>query len=172
MMMPKQKPGNPAPPMAPSCAPVKPKSAAQLAKMPPRIPKPMPAARIAMKPAKRSRFALGAIAFPLLIGFGSWVLVVASEESAFSAAERKGLRFVTAARPVVKPNGAKHKQQDGRQDRDGAKGSLRGDPKHFIQFVASQRFEAGCAAGRFDLGVVENVSHPRQDKLDGQVAGG
>ncbi len=30
MMMPKQKPVKPAPPMAPSCAPVKPKSAAQV----------------------------------------------------------------------------------------------------------------------------------------------
>src|SRR5688572_4834250 len=61
MMMPKQKPVNPAPPMAPSCAPVKPKSAAQLARMPPRMPKPMPAARMARKPAHSKRLAFDAI---------------------------------------------------------------------------------------------------------------
>ena len=61
MMMPKQKPVKPAPLMSPSCAPVKPKSAPQLARMPPRIPKPTPAARMAMKPAQSSRLALGAM---------------------------------------------------------------------------------------------------------------
>ena len=58
MMMPKQKPVKPAPPMAPSCVAVKPNSAPQLSKMPPRMAKPMPAARIAMNPAHRSRLAL------------------------------------------------------------------------------------------------------------------
>ena len=62
MMMPKQKPVKPAPPMAPSCAPVKPKSAAQLARMPPRTPAPMAAAKIASEPAHNRRIAFGAIA--------------------------------------------------------------------------------------------------------------
>src|SRR5688572_12666321 len=61
MMMPKQKPVNPAPPMAPSCAPVNPKSAAQLARMPPRMPNPMPAARMARNPAHSRRLAFDAI---------------------------------------------------------------------------------------------------------------
>src|SRR5687767_2405587 len=61
MMMPKQKPVNPAPPMAPSCAPVNPNSAAQLARMPPRMPNPMPAARMARNPAQSRRLAFDAI---------------------------------------------------------------------------------------------------------------
>src|SRR5687767_9228542 len=67
MMMPKQKPVNPAPPMAPSCAPVNPKSRAQLARMPPRMPKPMPAARIARNPAHNRRMAFGAIPWLLTL---------------------------------------------------------------------------------------------------------
>src|SRR6187397_423543 len=59
MMMTKQNPEKPAPPMAPSCPAVKPYSAPQLSKMPPRIAKPTPAAKMAMKPAHRSRLALG-----------------------------------------------------------------------------------------------------------------
>ena len=72
MMMPKQKPVKPAPPMAPSCAPVKPKSAAQFARMPPRTPAPMAAAKMASEPAHNRRMAFGAIApaltVPLLMG--------------------------------------------------------------------------------------------------------
>src|SRR5262245_23742942 len=64
MMMPKQNPVKPAPPIAPSCAPVNPKSAAQLARMPPRIPNPIPAARMARKPAHSNRVAFGAMASP------------------------------------------------------------------------------------------------------------
>src|SRR6478672_4821726 len=60
-MMPKQKPEKPAPPMAPSCAAVKPYSLPHAAKMPPRMAKPTPAARMARNPAQRSRLALGAI---------------------------------------------------------------------------------------------------------------
>ena len=52
---------------------VNPNSAAQLARMPPRMPKPMPAARIARNPAHSRRMAFGAIApaltVPLLMGF-------------------------------------------------------------------------------------------------------
>src|SRR5437867_1605164 len=74
MIIPKQKPVKPAPLMAPSCWPVNPKSAPQLARMPPRMPKPTPAARMAMNPANNSLFAFGAIATlltsVLLIGFG------------------------------------------------------------------------------------------------------
>src|SRR5688572_19623857 len=62
MMMPKQNPVKPAPPMAPSWVAVKPNSPAQLSKMPPRMPKPMPAAKIAIKPAHNSRLALGTMA--------------------------------------------------------------------------------------------------------------
>src|SRR5688572_11542548 len=58
MMMPKQNPGNPAPPIAPSCAPEKPNSAPQLSKIPPRMAKPTPAARMAMNPPQRRRLAL------------------------------------------------------------------------------------------------------------------
>src|SRR6185503_7883001 len=54
--MPKQNPVNPYPPMAPSIESVKPYSAFQLSKMPPRIAKPTPAARIAVKPAHNNRF--------------------------------------------------------------------------------------------------------------------
>src|SRR5262245_22435708 len=61
-MMPKQNPVNPAPLISPSCCAVKPKSAPQFAKIPPRIPKPTPAARMAINPAIKSRLALGAIA--------------------------------------------------------------------------------------------------------------
>src|SRR2546422_667706 len=62
MMIPKQKPVNPAPLISPNCWPVNPKSAPQLARMPPRIPNPTPAARIARNPAIRSRLAFGAMA--------------------------------------------------------------------------------------------------------------
>ena len=62
MMMPKQKPVNPAPPIAPSCAPVNPKSAAQLNRMPPRTPAPIAAAKMASEPAHNSRIAFDAIA--------------------------------------------------------------------------------------------------------------
>src|SRR5688572_20627400 len=60
-MMPKQNPVKPAPPIAPSCVAVKPNSLPQLSKMPPRIAKPAPAARMAVNPAHRSRLAFGAI---------------------------------------------------------------------------------------------------------------
>src|SRR5262245_17063454 len=77
MMMPKQKPLKPAPPMAPSWAAVKLNSAPQLSKIPPRMAKPTPAARIAMNPAQRSRAALGAMPSVLAdINAGnSWELV-------------------------------------------------------------------------------------------------
>jgi hypothetical protein len=67
---------NPAPPMAPSWAPVKPNSFDQLSKMPPRMAKPTPAARMAMKPAQRRRFALGTVDVSVyVIGFGvEWEL--------------------------------------------------------------------------------------------------
>src|SRR5687767_7910977 len=58
MMMPKQKPIRPIAPMLPSCPAVKPNSPAQLSKIPPRTAKPTPAAKIAAKPAQRSRLAL------------------------------------------------------------------------------------------------------------------
>ena len=45
----------------PSSAPVKPNSAPQLARMPPRTPKPTPAARMAAKPAQSRRPAFGVI---------------------------------------------------------------------------------------------------------------
>ena len=67
MMMPKQNPVKPAPPIAPNWVAVKPNSLAQLSKIPPRMAKPTPAAKIAMKPAHNRRFAFGAIA-PLLTG--------------------------------------------------------------------------------------------------------
>src|SRR6267143_6709097 len=69
MMMPKQKLVKLAPLMSPNWAAVNPKSVPKLARIPPRMPKPMPAARMAKKPAQRSRFAFGAILllFPLLI---------------------------------------------------------------------------------------------------------
>src|SRR5437588_9788056 len=46
-------------------------------------------------------------------------------------AENNGFRFVTAAGLVVKPNGAKHGQEDGRQDGHHSKGSLRRNAQHF-----------------------------------------
>ncbi len=67
MMTPKQKPVRPAPPMAPSCAPVKPNSAAHVARMPPRMPNPMPVARMARKPAHNSRWAFEAMASALAV---------------------------------------------------------------------------------------------------------
>src|SRR6185503_11988611 len=62
MMIPKQKPEKPAPPIAPSCAAVKPYCAPQLSKIPPRIAKPTPAAKMAMNPAINNRLAFGAMA--------------------------------------------------------------------------------------------------------------
>lgn len=59
MMIPKQNPESPAPVIEPSCCALKLNSLAQLSKMPPRIAKPTPAAKIAMKPAHKSRWALG-----------------------------------------------------------------------------------------------------------------
>src|SRR5258706_15805788 len=69
MMIPKQNPVNPEPLIAPNSAPVKPNSDPQFARMPPRIPKPTPAARMAANPAQSRRFALGTIPllFPLVI---------------------------------------------------------------------------------------------------------
>jgi hypothetical protein len=59
-MMPKQKLVNPAPPMSPSCVSVNPNSSFQLSKMPPRMAKPTPAAKMAMNPAqsRRDRFSM------------------------------------------------------------------------------------------------------------------
>src|SRR5436190_6172575 len=98
MTMPKQKPVKPAPLMSPNCWPVKPNSAPQLARMPPRIAAPTPAARIAAKPPYKSRLAFGVIPFPvpLLIGFlfGFYGLT-------FGAALNNGFRFVTAPGLVV-----------------------------------------------------------------------
>ena len=59
MMMPKQKPVKPAPLTRPTSSAVKPNFAFQTSRMPPRMAKPTPAARIAMKPAANSRFAFG-----------------------------------------------------------------------------------------------------------------
>src|SRR6188474_2694465 len=67
MMTPKQKPVSPAPPMAPSCAPVKPNCAAHVARMPPRIAKPMPVASMARKPAHKRRWAFGAVTSALRV---------------------------------------------------------------------------------------------------------
>ena len=75
MMMPKQKPENPAPPIAPSWPAVKPYSAPQLSKMPPRMANPTPAARIAMNPAHNSRFAFGTIDSLL-----TWALLIGGAE--------------------------------------------------------------------------------------------
>src|SRR5690349_8405609 len=63
------KPTSPNPVTSPTCVWVNPNCVAQSARIPPRTPKPTPAARMAMKPTQRSRFALGAtaLAFPLLI---------------------------------------------------------------------------------------------------------
>src|SRR5438874_4213676 len=108
--------------------------------MPPRMAAPTPAARIAAKPPYKSRLAFGVIPVPLLIGFlfGYYGLT-------FGAGENNGFRFVTAAGLVVKPNGAKHRQEDGRQDGHHPKGSLRRDAQHFIQLVTRQRFERSFA---------------------------
>jgi len=57
MMMPK--PVRPPPVMAPSSVWVKPYCSAHWPRIPPRIANPTPAARIAMKPAHKSREALG-----------------------------------------------------------------------------------------------------------------
>src|SRR5687768_81408 len=69
MMMPKQKPEKPAPPMAPSCDALKPYSPPQLSRMPPRMAKPTPAAKMAANPAQSSRLAFGTMpeSIPLLI---------------------------------------------------------------------------------------------------------
>src|SRR5258708_1231815 len=61
MMMPK--PVSPPPVMAPNSLCVKPNCLPQSPRMPPRMANPTPAARMAMKPAKSRRFALGAVAF-------------------------------------------------------------------------------------------------------------
>src|SRR5687767_6463868 len=58
MMIPKQKPVKPAPPIAPSCPAVKPNSVPQLSMIPPRIANPIPAARIDMNPAAKRRLLL------------------------------------------------------------------------------------------------------------------
>src|SRR5262245_48472204 len=60
MMMPKQKPVNPAPLILPTSVSVKPNSVRQLSRNPPRIAKPIPAARMAMNPPHSRRYALGA----------------------------------------------------------------------------------------------------------------
>jgi hypothetical protein len=62
IMMPKQNPVNPAPLIRPVSRPVKLNALTQSPKMPPRMAKPTPAAKIAMKPAKRRRLAFGAMA--------------------------------------------------------------------------------------------------------------
>jgi hypothetical protein len=58
-MIPKQKPDRPDPAMAPSCVALKPYSLPQLSRMPPRIAKPTPAAKMAANPAQSSRLAFG-----------------------------------------------------------------------------------------------------------------
>src|SRR5262245_49973770 len=60
MMIPKQKPVKPPPEMRPSSSALKPYSLPQLSRMPPRMAKPTPAARMARKPAHSRRKALGA----------------------------------------------------------------------------------------------------------------
>src|SRR5262245_1800397 len=67
IMMPKQKPVKPAPLMLPNSVAVKPNSAPQLSRIPPRIAKPTPAARMAIKPAQRSRFALVGVMLSFLL---------------------------------------------------------------------------------------------------------
>src|SRR5687768_12200736 len=77
MMIPKQKPENPAPVIAPSSEPVNPNSRPQLSRMPPRMAAPTPAARIAKNPAHSRRLAFGAIAMLLTSGlFGLGVISV------------------------------------------------------------------------------------------------
>src|SRR5687768_13201094 len=88
MMIPKQKPVKPAPLMSPNSWPVKPNSAPQFARIPPRMPKPMPAARMAIKPAHNKRPELGAIpsclifiidAVNCLVDWVWWRLILDSE---------------------------------------------------------------------------------------------
>src|SRR4029453_12434975 len=66
-MIPKQNPVNPAPLMSPSCWPVKPNCAPQVARIPPRMANPTPAARIARNPPQSRRLAFGAIATLLTV---------------------------------------------------------------------------------------------------------
>src|SRR5262245_30381405 len=65
MMIPKQKPVKPMPLMLPTSVSVKPNSDRQLSRKPPRMAKPTPAARIAIKPPQRRRLALEAMGPPL-----------------------------------------------------------------------------------------------------------
>ena len=62
MIIPKQKPEKPAPPIAPNCVAVKLNSFPQLSRIPFRNAKPTPAARIAIKPAQSNLEALGTTA--------------------------------------------------------------------------------------------------------------
>src|SRR5688500_20004733 len=89
------------PPMSPIGALMKPKSAPQLARMPQRMPKPIPAASIARNPAHNRRLAFGATAswltLPLLIVFPQlpcvWPItqalreVLDQEDSAFAGTD-------------------------------------------------------------------------------------
>ena len=61
------KPVKPAPVMLPRSDWVKPNSLAQSTRMLPRTPKPTPEAKIAKKPAHKSRFALGTVPLSMLI---------------------------------------------------------------------------------------------------------
>src|SRR6185369_14072207 len=79
MMMPN--PVKPPPVMFPRSLWVNPNCVPQSPRIPPRMENPTPAAKMAMKPAHKSRYAWGAtpLLFPLLIGFVSEVFVSAQE---------------------------------------------------------------------------------------------
>src|SRR5881394_1753269 len=79
MMMPN--PVRPPPVMFPRSLCVNPNCVPQSPRIPPRIENPTPAAKMAMKPAHKSRYAWGAtpLLFPLLIGFSSEVFLFALE---------------------------------------------------------------------------------------------
>src|SRR5947209_276358 len=106
--------------------------------MPPRMPNPIPAARMAAKPAQRSRFAFGAIplVLPLLIvlffGFGLSRNSSAGQFCYALAFSNNFFGFIAAPGPIIEPNRAKDDQQDGRKDCYHAKGLLSGGTEHFV----------------------------------------
>src|SRR6266542_1704225 len=81
MMMPK--PVKPPPVIFPRSLCVNPNCVPQSPRIPPRMENPTPAAKMAMKPAHKSRYAWGAtqLLFPLLIGFVSEVFFFALQSN-------------------------------------------------------------------------------------------
>src|SRR2546430_2731548 len=107
MMIPN--PVKPPPVMFPRSLCVKPNWVPQSPRIPPRMENPPQPARLPMKPPNKSQYALGAMLlfFPLLI-----VFFFVYYGLTLGAAENNVFRFVTAAGLVVKPNDAKHGQED------------------------------------------------------------